>query len=229
MEYIPGGELYSHLRMQKTFNIETSRFYAAEVASAFMYMHLQGAIYRDLKPENLLINRDGHLKLVDFGFVKVLKSGEKTYTLCGTPEYLAPELVMQTGHSFPVDWWTLGIFLYEMVLGRPPFVDDNPHNIYKKVLEEDPEIPEDTEEEVFSLIEGLLKKNQALRSGANDVKESGFFRAVSWREVEGLRLKPPIVPKLKGKDDCSYFDTYKEESDSGEKARLPKFDMFSEF
>lgn len=104
LEYVPGGELYKHLRLSRTFSISSALFYAAEVVSVFSYIHSQSVVYRDLKPENILVNRDGHIKVVDFGFAKFLKQGEQSYTLCGTPEYLAPEVILQNGHSFEADW-----------------------------------------------------------------------------------------------------------------------------
>ena len=109
------------------------RFYGAQIAAIFEYLHLNDIIYRDLKPENLLISADGYLKLTDFGFAKLVEG--RTYTLCGTPEYLAPEILLNKGHGKPVDWWTLGILLYEMLVGIPPFFNKNKHKMYFLIKE----------------------------------------------------------------------------------------------
>ena len=180
-----------------------TKFYAAEITSAFIYLHSKSIVYRDLKPENVLINKDGHLKLVDFGFVKTLKSGQKTYTMCGTPEYLAPEIVMQVGHSFAVDWWTLGIFIYELLMGTPPFADDSPHKVYKRILDKDVKMPENLDD--CGIVRQLLEKNPNNRLCADKIKTHEFFKDISWRDVEKLRLEAPFVPKLNGNDDSSYF------------------------
>lgn len=155
LDYCPGGEVFSYLRKQKRFDENTSRFYAAEIVLILEFLHeREGVAYRDLKPENLLLDADGHIKLVDFGFAKRLRNSKKpwharrsaprgssdgvddckgeTYTLCGTPEYLAPEVIQSKGHTTAVDWWALGILIYEFMTGYPPFWDHNPIEIYKK-------------------------------------------------------------------------------------------------
>ena len=124
LEYVPGGELFTYLRTVKNFKSADARFYSAQVTLMFEYLHSKNIIYRDLKPENLLIDIKGNLKLTDFGFAKKIES--RTYTLCGTPEYLAPEILLQKGHGKPVDWWCLGILTYEMIVGIDPFSDDEP-------------------------------------------------------------------------------------------------------
>lgn len=132
LEYIPGGELFTILRMGGSFPNDQARFYSSHIIAIFDYLHNKGIIYRDLKPENILINNNGYLKLTDFGFAK--KVDGKTYTLCGTPEYLAPEIILNKGHSHPVDWWTLGILIYEMIVGIDPFNDEDPMQVYQKII-----------------------------------------------------------------------------------------------
>jgi protein kinase X len=139
LEYIPGGEMFSILRQLGTFPITQARFYAAQIIVFFDYLHSKNIIYRDLKPENILINLDGYLKMTDFGFAK--KVLDKTFTICGTPEYLAPEIILNKGHSKTVDWWTLGIILYEMVVGIDPFNDDDPMVVYQKIVQCDVKFP----------------------------------------------------------------------------------------
>lgn len=128
MDYIPGGELFTFLRTEGQLTVDQARFYSSQVTIMFEYLHSKNIIYRDLKPENILIDDEGYLKLTDFGFAKYCEG--KTYTLCGTPEYLAPEVLLNKGHSKPVDWWTLGILTYEMIAGIDPFNADDPMQIY---------------------------------------------------------------------------------------------------
>lgn len=132
LEYICGGELFSRLRREGRFANDVALFYACEILLVFEYLHSLNIAYRDLKPENILIGRDGHVKVTDFGFAKNIT--EKSFTLCGTPEYLAPEIIQNTGHDKGVDWWALGILIYEMIAGFPPFYDENPVGIYEKIL-----------------------------------------------------------------------------------------------
>lgn len=132
LEYIPGGELFTLLRKYTKFETKAAVFYAAEIVCAFEYLHNLNIIYRDLKPENILLDRDGHLKLTDFGFAK--KVPNKTFTLCGTPEYLAPEVIQNKGHGCTVDWWALGTLIYEMLAGSPPFYDEDTFKVYDKIL-----------------------------------------------------------------------------------------------
>ena len=133
MEYAIGGELFSYLRKVTRFCQYTTIFYAAELVLALEYLHSYDIVYRDLKPENLLIDARGHIKITDFGFAKVLYR-QKTWTLCGTPEYLAPEIILGKGHDKSVDWWALGILVYEMLAGYPPFFDQDNFSIYEKIL-----------------------------------------------------------------------------------------------
>ena len=138
LDYIPGGELFSYLRRHRRFPEEWAQFYSAEIVLVleFLHEHQGGVAYRDLKPENLLLDGQGHVKLVDFGFAKRLGSKDdrpvETYTLCGTPEYLAPEVIQNKGHTTAVDWWALGILIYEFLTGYPPFWHQNPIEIYKQ-------------------------------------------------------------------------------------------------
>ena len=138
LDYVPGGELFSYLRKMRRFEEPTARFYVAEIVLVLEFLHEDkgGVAYRDLKPENLLLDQEGHIKLVDFGFAKRLgHRGDRpveTYTLCGTPEYLAPEVIQNKGHTAAVDWWALGILLYEFLTGYPPFWHQNPIEIYKQ-------------------------------------------------------------------------------------------------
>lgn len=131
LELVQGGEVFRLIREEKVFPNDVALFYTTEIICALEHLHKNNVAYRDLKPENLLINEDGHIKLTDFGFAKKIE--DKSYTLCGTPEYLAPEIILGQGHNWGVDWWALGVLIYEMLSGYPPFYDSTPFNIYKKI------------------------------------------------------------------------------------------------
>ncbi len=162
-EYIPGGELFKRLRMEGQFPNDVGLFYAAEVVCTFAYMHSKSIAYRDLKPENILLDRDGHLKLVDFGFAKVIT--DRSFTLCGTPEYLAPETISHKGHDQGVDWWALGILVYEMLVGNPPFFHDNPYNLYQLILQGDFSVPAHVHPHAKSFITQCLTADRLRRLG----------------------------------------------------------------
>jgi serum/glucocorticoid-regulated kinase 2 len=123
MDFIQGGELFKHLSEQKRFSEDKAKFYAAQIALALGYLHDSKIIYRDLKPENILLDSKGYIKLADFGLAKILNINDKEdpNSFCGTPEYLAPEMILGSGHDHTLDWWALGILIYEMIIGIPPF------------------------------------------------------------------------------------------------------------
>ncbi|KAM9181042.1 cAMP-dependent protein kinase catalytic subunit PRKX [Dugong dugon] len=213
MEFVPGGELFSYLRNRGRFSSNTGLFYSAEIVCAIEYLHSKEIVYRDLKPENILLDKEGHIKLTDFGFAKKLV--DRTWTLCGTPEYLAPEVIQSKGHGRAVDWWALGILIFEMLSGFPPFFDDNPFGIYQKILAARIDFPRHLDFYVKDLIRKLLVVDRTrrlgnMKNGANDVKRHRWFRTVDWEGVPNRRLKPPIVPKVTCDGDTSNFDTYPE-------------------
>lgn len=226
-EFIQGGELYSYLKSSKVLSVSRSRFYAAEVVSVLKYLHRNNLIYRDLKPENITLTSEGHIKLVDFGFVKKIENNEKTYTVCGTPEYLAPEIISQTGHTYAVDWWTLGILIYEMLLGKAPFKDKNPYFIYQKILNDDVKLPESIDPYARDIILQLLIKNPEQRMGHGRVSNHGFFKGLLWNDVETLKLRPPYKPNVSGPMDSSHFDKFAETS--SENLVKTALDLFPEF
>jgi len=212
--YVCGGELFSYLRSAGRFSAPASMFYAAEIVSALDYLHSLSIVYRDLKPENLLLDRDGHLKITDFGFAKRITS-DRTWTLCGTPEYLAPEIIQSKGHNRAVDWWALGILIFEMLAGYPPFFDDNPFGIYEKILSGKIDWPRQVEPVVKDLIKKLLvqdrtKRMGATKGGAEDVKRHRWFKNIDWEDVAGRKLKPPIVPSVGHDGDARNYDDYPE-------------------
>ncbi|KAI9729821.1 MAG: serine/threonine protein kinase, AGC [Cirrosporium novae-zelandiae] len=214
LDYCPGGEVFSYLRRARRFNEPTSRFYAAEIVLILEYLHnVQGVAYRDLKPENILIDAEGHLKLVDFGFAKKVGSPEETYTLCGTPEYLAPEVIRNKGHGTAVDWWALGILIYEFIVGQPPFWDQNPMKIYEQIVQGHLRFPHGISREARDLICGLCVVNPSQRlgnisGGSERVKAQAFFHGVDWDALYFRKIKGPIIPKLNSESDTSNFDEY---------------------
>ena len=163
LDYACGGELFTLLRREGRFSNDVALFFASEIVLAFDYLHGMDIAYRDLKPENLLIDKQGHVKITDFGFAKVVQ--DKTYTLCGTPEYLAPEIIQSKGHNKNVDWWALGVLVFEMLAGYPPFYDDNPLGIYQKIMDGYYEFPPHVEPKARDLVKSFLCADRSLRLG----------------------------------------------------------------
>ena len=214
LEYVQGGELFTLLRTKGTFPVPQTTFYLAHIITIFEYLHSKNIVYRDLKPENILINKNGYLKLTDFGFAKILEN-EKTYTLCGTPEYLAPEIILNKGHGKAVDWWTLGILLYEMLVGIDPFSDDDPMKTYQKILKGKINFPKTIDKDAKSLIKHLLtqdtsKRFGCLKNGVKDILNHRFFDGFDWKNFVYLTLTPPYIPDVKSEDDTSNFEKYPE-------------------
>lgn len=211
-DYVPGGELFRMLRTQGQFPLATTRFYAAEVIAALVFLHENGVVYRDLKPENMLLTGEGHIKITDFGFAKSLKPGEKTFTLCGTPEYLAPEVIQQRGHSFACDWWGVGVLIYEMTCGHAPFMDQNPFKLYEKIIHNEVAFPDYFDTALEHLVMGLLDKDASTRFDRERIMRHEVFRSMDWTAISSGRLRPPYVPTVRAPDDTSNFDDYPEES-----------------
>ncbi|GFE53188.1 AGC kinase [Babesia ovis] len=216
MECVFGGDFFGYLRSVDKLSSNSAMFYAAQITCIFDYMHSHNIIYRDLKPENLLVGRDGYLKLTDFGFAKVVEL--RTYTLCGTPEYLAPEILLNKGHGKAVDWWTLGILIYEMLVGYPPFYNEDPMGIYKKILECRLVFPRDYDADAKALTKQLLtfdpsKRIGNLHKGAKDIIENPWFSKMDFDSLLQKKLTPPYVPDLNGKNDTKKFGTYPDSVD----------------
>jgi len=211
LEYIVGGEFFTHLRKAGRFDNDASCFFGACISAIFEYCHGKNIVYRDLKPENILINGDGYVKLTDFGFAKVIE--HRTYTLCGTPEYIAPEVLLNKGHGKPVDWWTLGILIYEMVVGYPPFVDEDPMGIYQKILSGKIVFPKMFDKNAKGLVKKLLtadlgKRYGNLKCGVEDIKTHKWFKDVNWEDLLEKKITPPFKPAVKNASDTSNFDDY---------------------
>ncbi|XP_076818914.1 cAMP-dependent protein kinase catalytic subunit PRKX-like isoform X1 [Clavelina lepadiformis] len=215
LDFVCGGELFSYLRNAGRFNNATSLFFASEIVSALSYLHSKDIVYRDLKPENILLDRDGHTKLTDFGFAKTVE--DRTWTLCGTPEYLAPEVLQSKGHGKSVDWWALGVLIYEMLAGFPPFWDEQQIQIYNKILSGGIDFPKHMEFHAKDLIKKLLTADRtrrlgSMKNGTEDIKRHRWFQTIDWHAVDEKKLLPPIIPKVKHSGDTHNFEDYPEEN-----------------
>lgn len=177
------------------------------------FLHdIHGVAYRDLKPENILLDADGHIKLVDFGFAKQVDNRE-TYTLCGTPEYLAPEVIHNSGHGLAVDWWALGILIYEFLVGQPPFWDQNPMRIYEQIVDGRLRFPPSMPAAAQNIVSLLCKTNPTERlgyisGGSARVKAHPFFQNVAWDDLFYHRVKGPIIPRVSHPADTGNFEEY---------------------
>ena len=214
LEVALGGELFTHLRSEVKFPVDKATLYAAMVTSAFSYLHARRIAHRDLKPENLLFDKQGYLKLVDFGFAKIIQ--DRTWTLCGTPEYLAPEIISNRGHNCGADWWTLGILVYEMLVGQPPFVGATQLDTYHKVTRGKYKMPTNLSRPTKDLISRLLMHNPASRlgcswGGSSEVITHDFFADIEWAVLERRQLPMPFVPVIRDEFDASNFDQYSDD------------------
>ncbi|KAI9839248.1 MAG: hypothetical protein M1819_003242 [Sarea resinae] len=212
LAFVNGGELFHHLQKEQRFDINRSRFYTAELLCALECLHGFNVIYRDLKPENILLDYSGHIALCDFGLCKLdMKDEDRTNTFCGTPEYLAPELLLGQGYTKTVDWWTLGVLLYEMLTGLPPFYDENTNEMYRKILTEPLHFPgpEIVPPAAKDLLIKLLDRNPNTRMGANgaaEIKAQAFFRDIDWRKLLQRRYEPTFKPNVVDALDTANFD-----------------------
>ncbi|CAG8629821.1 22175_t:CDS:2 [Dentiscutata erythropus] len=214
MDYVVGGELFSILRKTQRFPDHVAKFYAAEVILAFEYLHSKDIIYRDLKPENLLLDRNGHIKITDFGFAKYVP--DITWTLCGTPDYLAPEIIQSKGYGKAVDWYSLGVLIFEMLAGYPPFYDEDHMRLYEKILAGRIKYPSFFDSDAKDLLKRLLtsdltKRYGNLKGGSKDIKSHVWFKGVDWDRLLRREIQAPYVPCVNGEGDASNFDVYPEE------------------
>jgi cGMP-dependent protein kinase len=227
-----GGELFSLLAKKAPLRDADAKFYSSSVVSIFSYMHGLKVVYRDLKPENLLLDERGFLKMVDFGFAKVVN--DRTWTLCGTPEYLAPEIILNKGHAFGADWWCVGILTYECLTGTTPFVSNDPMEGYRKIIKCRVPWPANFSANAKDFMDKLIVVDPArrlgcLKNGPAGVKEHPWFNDVNWKALESKEVKTPHTPKIKSQLDDSNFDEYEDEGiQNYPDSNFPK-EMFLEF
>lgn len=224
MSFVNGGELFYHLQREGKFDVNRSRFYAAELLCALEHLHKFDVVYRDLKPENILLDFTGHIALCDFGLCKLgMSESSKTNTFCGTPEYIAPELLESRGYTKTVDWWTLGVLLYEMMTGLPPFYDENVNTMYQRILHDPLKFPEERNgnghnghgegvtPEAKSIMQGLLQREPTKRLGAGgseEIKRHPFFaRWIDWNKLIHKQITPPFKPSVVSALDVANFDS----------------------
>ncbi|SCM26936.1 rac-beta serine/threonine protein kinase, putative [Plasmodium chabaudi chabaudi] len=212
LEYCPGGELFFHLSKLNKFTEEIARFYISEIIITLQYLHKLSIIYRDLKPENVLLDKYGHIRLTDFGLSKkCISDNNSAKSLCGTPEYLSPEIIQQTGHGKSADWWSLGIMLYEMVTGELPFSGESRDVLFENIKYKKIKIPNKLSPEVGDLLKKLLQKNPRKRLGsgitdAEEIKKHPFFKNINWDDVCSKKISPPFKPVLINTIDLRNFD-----------------------
>ncbi|XP_002191069.3 serine/threonine-protein kinase Sgk1 isoform X1 [Taeniopygia guttata] len=211
LDYINGGELFYHLQRERCFLEPRARFYAAEIASALGYLHSLNIVYRDLKPENILLDSQGHIVLTDFGLCKEnIEHNGTTSTFCGTPEYLAPEVLHKQPYDRTVDWWCLGAVLYEMLYGLPPFYSRNTAEMYDNILNKPLQLKPNITNSARHLLEGLLQKDRTKRLGAKEdfmeIKNHIFFSPINWDDLINKKITPPFNPNVSGPSDLRHFD-----------------------
>ncbi|TSL47544.1 cGMP-dependent protein kinase 1 [Bagarius yarrelli] len=206
MDFCSGGEIWTKLKEVRCFEENIAVFVAACVVEAYAYLHKKDIMYRDLKPENLMLDSRGYVKLVDFGFAKKLRRGQKTYSFCGTPEYMAPEIIQNQGHDFAADFWSLGVLIYELLAGSPPFSSTEPQKIYSKILDGVIRYPSHMGESARSLISKLCRPRQGQRlgntkNGIKDVRNHRWFNNMNWHKLRMRQITAPTV-KLIRKGPC---------------------------
>ncbi|XP_063345377.1 cGMP-dependent protein kinase 2 isoform X1 [Pelmatolapia mariae] len=221
LEACLGGEVWSLLRDRGSFDEPAAKFCVGCVTEAFEYLHRKGVLYRDLKPENLILDSEGYIKLVDFGFAKKIRCGQKTWTFCGTPEYVAPEIILNKGHNFSVDFWSLGILVFELLTGSPPFSGIDQMMTYTFILRgiEKMDFPKKITKRPEDLIRKLCRRNPSerlgnLKNGITDIKKHRWFNGFNWEGLKARTLPSPLKRELTGPTDHSYFDSYPPDDDS---------------
>ncbi|KAI8463719.1 MAG: putative cGMP-dependent protein kinase [Monoraphidium minutum] len=235
LEAVLGGELFAYLQTRRAPLPEPhARFYAASVILALEALHGRNLVYRDLKPENLLIGEDGYVKMADFGFVKKVLPGTRTNTLCGTPEYLAPEIIAQEGHWQAADWWSTGVLIFELVSGACPFYSEDRMAMYRLIVAADVKCPSHFSPELCDLVRRLLVRRPALRlgaqaGGADDVKRHPWFAGFDWAAFEARSMKAPYLPKVSHPGDSSNFRPQVDDSSAGGVYRNQPYKTTGEF
>ncbi|XP_063621119.1 putative protein kinase C delta type homolog isoform X4 [Cydia splendana] len=222
MEYLNGGDLMFHIQQSGRFPESRARFYAAEIVSGLKFLHKRGIVYRDLKLDNILLDFDGHVRIADFGMCKLQIYLEKTAdTFCGTPDYMAPEIIKGLKYNQTVDWWSFGVLLYEMLIGQSPFSGCDEDELFWSICNEMPSYPRFLSTDSLNILTRLLDKDARTRLGGiecmhGDVRDQDFFRQIPWDRLERRELEAPFKPKVRHPLDTQYFDR----AFTGERPRL---------
>ncbi|XP_036061529.1 protein kinase C eta type [Onychomys torridus] len=213
MEFVNGGDLMFHIQKSRRFDEARARFYAAEIISALMFLHEKGIIYRDLKLDNVLLDHEGHCKLADFGMCKEgICNGVTTATFCGTPDYIAPEILQEMLYGPAVDWWAMGVLLYEMLCGHAPFEAENEDDLFEAILNDEVVYPTWLHEDATGILKSFMTKNPTMRLGSlaqggeHEILRHPFFKEIDWARLNHRQLEPPFRPRIKSREDVSNFD-----------------------